>query len=223
MSAVHFEVAELQPENARSHGRDNKIHVFPFAEDVTPSYQAIPSPAQPTNLKPLYTIETNALGYCKCSLLELEGEEALVAVPATLHDDLVRFKACYCHEHEANIALQVDIFHLPSGKRIFRSVGKECFNSKTGKSCIPPAESSLSVLALGTMMALTLDFQDAHTLRLITAYEDGRVAAFLYTQEGSDWSTAVMGEGEGWAKVFESREHKEPGKFASLSRRCIYL
>jgi hypothetical protein len=50
----------------------------------------MPTPALPTSLKPLCTIETNALGYCKCSVLETDGEEALVAVPATLHDDMVR-------------------------------------------------------------------------------------------------------------------------------------
>jgi hypothetical protein len=65
---------------------------------------------------------------------------------------------------------------------------------------------------LGTMMALSLDLQDPHALRLLTAYEDGRVAYFTYTRESTDLSLPVMVEGEGWTKVFERREHKEPGK-----------
>ena len=74
-----------------THGRDNKIHIFDFnaLEWPTRSRTILPSPASPDELLPAYSIEVNALGYCKCSLWPISVGQALIAVPATLEDSQV--------------------------------------------------------------------------------------------------------------------------------------
>ncbi|CAD6569962.1 MAG: ASTRA complex subunit [Cyphobasidiales sp. Tagirdzhanova-0007] len=168
-------VVELDADKYLSHGRDNKIHVYSLPSETLPVCSTLPSSTSPTRITPLYTIETNALGYCKCSLLQLSDCQALVAVPSTLRDELV------------------DIFHLPSGKRVHRSVGKDAFEAKTG-----------------TVMALSLFLHSANDLRVLASYEDGRVAVFCLKKEERAWSKPLLQENEGWSKVFESRHHKEP-------------
>ncbi|KAK9893649.1 WD40 repeat-like protein [Cystobasidium minutum MCA 4210] len=102
-----------------THGRDNKIHIYDLSSIVLAASNLsftrnLPSIANPTALEPLYSLGTNALGYCKCSILQMNSSEALLAVPSTLEDHLV------------------DIFHLPSTNRVHRSIGKEMFDTKTG-------------------------------------------------------------------------------------------
>lgn len=135
-------------------------------------------------MQPLLTVETNALGYCKCSLLSSDTtNEALVAVPSTLDDTLA------------------DIYHLPSGKRVHRSIGKGAFDSKTG-----------------TVMCLHL-YRNNHNISLIVAYEDGRICVFSRSSQSGQWSEAVMEENGGWSKVNEMRAHKEPSEDL-LKRGC---
>jgi hypothetical protein len=136
---------------------------------------APPSRNNPTtDIEPLYTIETNALGYCKCSTLAIGNDEALVAVPATLDDNTI------------------DIFHLPSGKRLHRSIGKGLFQSKTG-----------------TVMCITMFLQEK-SLMVAAAYEDGRMAVFQHDWS-KDWGTPELQENEGWTLTLEAKEHREPG------------
>lgn len=81
------------------HGRDNKIHYFHLPSS-TPSISgtaatAVPSPKDPTPLEPTWSLNVNALAYCKMSLLRLLSEsnvepQALVAVPALTKDGQVR-------------------------------------------------------------------------------------------------------------------------------------
>lgn len=161
------------------HGRDNKIHAFDLSAIVASSSasKGLPSLTNLTPLKPLFTLETNALGYCKCAVLQTSSSEALVAVPSTLDDSLV------------------DIFHLPSAKRIHRSIGKGCFTIKTG-----------------TVMCLSL-FEQFSRLRLLVAYEDGRVVVFSYAGPPEDLQRSPLPEENGgWIKSIEYHEHKEPSE-----------
>ena len=107
-----------------------------------------PSIASPTDMSPLYTIETNALGYCKCAILELDQDEAFVAVPSTLDDNLA------------------DIFSLSSGKRIHRSVGKDAFQSKTGTimslALIANEDKLLIVIAYESGKLAVFEHADVH-------------------------------------------------------------
>ena len=129
-------------------------------------------------LTPTCSIDINALGYCKLSLIQLpQAGQALIAVPSVLHDELV------------------DIFHLPSGKRPFRSIGKDAFASKTG-----------------TTMAVSAFIGGNARLRVVASYEDGRVALFELEREVKDWSEGFPGESEGWVKVFEEKRHREPSE-----------
>jgi hypothetical protein len=167
-----------------SHGRDNKIHVYPLPADPSSTTDSIPpSLSNPTPLEPLYSLDVNALTYCRFSLLPLATQEAYIAVPATLQDELI------------------DVYHLPSRTRISRSIGAGLFpiNDKTG-----------------TTMALQLVKVDERTVRLVAAYEDGRVAIFERVLSTS-WSTQLKDESEGWALLYAHRAHKEPSKCNVLS------
>lgn len=96
-----------------SHGRDNKVQVYDLRSISTfPTQSSVTGPCEAP--APLHSIDTNALGYCKCDVLEISSSEALIAVPSTLDDNLA------------------DIFHFPSCKRRHRSIGKGAFESKTG-------------------------------------------------------------------------------------------
>lgn len=106
--------------------------------------------------------------------------DALVAVPSTLDENLV------------------DIFHLPSCKRVYRSIGKDTFHSKTG-----------------TVMSLVLTSVD-DVVQLLAAYEDGRVAIFTHAREHVLGSQVWPEENQGWLKATEAHEHKEPSE---LQRR----
>ena len=76
-----------------THGRDNKIHIFDWdaAEWQNRNRTSLPSPTSPDELLPAYSIQVNALGYCKCSLWPVSAGQALIAVPATLEDSQVAF------------------------------------------------------------------------------------------------------------------------------------
>lgn len=147
----------------------------------------IPSPSSPTTLQLLYTAEINALGYCKCALLPLTAGHALVAVPAVLDDSLI------------------DVIHLPSCKRVYRSVGKDCFDTKTG-----------------TVMALAI-YASPASLRIFASYEDGRTALFEQAGSISDFAAGKLGEDEGWQLTLSEKLHKEPSQYLLPPRRKRWL
>lgn len=159
-----------------SHGRDNKIHVFqlPHADDGLPV--RLPSPSSPTNFQPLQTIEINAVGYCKSGFCSLPEGQALVAVPAVLDDSLV------------------DVFHLPSRQRVYRSIGKDTFESKTG-----------------TVMALSI-YTSQVGIRIVASYEDGRLAVFEQLGTADEFASGKFAENEGWQKLLETKHHREPSQ-----------
>ena len=84
---------ETWSDYAVTHGRDNKIHVFklPARPEAIASGRVAPTPsyAAPSQLNPLYSLDVNALAYCKFGLLRLDTTRALIAVPAVLEDDKV--------------------------------------------------------------------------------------------------------------------------------------
>jgi hypothetical protein len=89
-----------------SHGRDNKLHAWSRIEDQPPSAAiriggsaTLPGVTNPTLL---YSMDVNALNYCRFSLLPLplstpqdsqqaEDEHALIALPNLVESSLVRF------------------------------------------------------------------------------------------------------------------------------------
>lgn len=57
-------------------------------------------------------------------------------------------------------------------------------------------------------MALSLH-SIADSLRLVVAYEDGRLAVFT-SDKPSIWSTVREGENEGWKLIWHGKGHSEP-------------
>ena len=72
--------------NAYRHARDNKFHVWQRIEDTPFSARLGGSAALPSLPVPslCYSIDVNALNFCRFSLLKLESEKepkALIAIP----------------------------------------------------------------------------------------------------------------------------------------------
>lgn len=65
-------------------------------------------------------------------------------------------------------------------------------------------------------MAVALFMQGASNLRVLITYEDGRVA--LFATELRAWSEPLQQENEGWSKIFESKQHREPSKLMPFFR-----
>lgn len=70
-------------------------------------------------------------------------------------------------------------------------------------------------------------FEDSNRLRLVVAYEDGRVAVFSHTRSPEDFKTSpIPEENSGWNKLLEYHEHKEPSEskpFRVLQQNLTYL
>lgn len=110
------------------HARDNKIHYYELPT-VAPSISrsaasAVPSAKDPSTLSPLWSMDVNALAYCKISvlmILDSPAGTALVAVTSLTKDELVRlFDVIAVCEL---MLRQIDIFHLPTLSRVHRSIG----------------------------------------------------------------------------------------------------
>ncbi|GAA5946135.1 hypothetical protein JCM3765_000130 [Sporobolomyces pararoseus] len=108
-------LSQLGSNSLISHGRDNKLHLYNFAELLEVSERGGSSFEKPLgfdSFAPTLTLDVNALNFCRLSMLDLstwkgkekEGE-GLIAVPSLTKDD------------------QVDILHVPSKTRLHRSVG----------------------------------------------------------------------------------------------------
>lgn len=78
----------------RSHGRDNKLHVWSLIRETAARVrEAASQPGLPTpTLK--YSMDVNTLNYCRFSLMSLsnspgEGKTALLALPNLIESSLV--------------------------------------------------------------------------------------------------------------------------------------
>lgn len=95
--------------------------------------------------QPAWSLDVNALAYCRLSILRLGDGDALVANTSLTKDEFVRLCQVSFLSFLSLLILdslsctQVDVYHVPSGKRVHRSVGQGALpiNTKTGasKSC----------------------------------------------------------------------------------------
>ncbi|OBZ72030.1 ASTRA-associated protein 1 [Grifola frondosa] len=159
--------------------------------------QAAPAPGLQTPTL-CYSMDVNALNYCRFSLLALSETartdecRALIALP-----NLV----------DSSVA---DVWTLPSMQRLHAAIGK------TGQRPSSPNERN----ALGIIMSMHL-FEAAHPhivgqiqLRLLCGYENGSVSMWAYTRR--DKETSV--EGIGWDSLWSVKLHVETIMAMTVSR-----
>lgn len=119
--------------------------------------------------------------------------------------------------------MQVDVFHLPSRKRVHKCIGAGCFERKTGVAQRRGYLCKLTA-STGTVMALSLYKSDtSDSLKCLIGYEDGGVALFQHTPHDTPnaaWSHAYLADNESWNKIWEAKLHKEPSGRPCYSRIC---
>lgn len=178
-----------------THGRDNKLHVWTRIEEMPSSARLGGSAALPSLPTPTlcYSMDVNALNYCRFSLLKLreESEEvkALIALP-----NLV----------DSSVA---DIWSLPQLDRIHAAIGQD-----SAKSIFSP---DAKVNKSGIIMSMHLFYPSADSsspstsnasqVHLMCAYEDGGVTLGRYTQ--TDRLKSV--QGAGWEAIWSVKLHTE--------------
>lgn len=183
-----------------THGRDNKLHVWQSGRE---SAAAVGNSAAAPGLQTpqlCYSMDVNALNYCRFSLLSLsdeariEGRHALLAVPNLVESSLA------------------DIWTLPSKQRLHAAIGK------AGQS--PGSSDGRGINSTGIIMSMHL-FEVVHPhisgrqqARLLCAYESGSVTMWGYTR--ADKETSV--EGIGWESIWNVKLHVETVMAMAVSR-----
>ncbi|KAI0768148.1 WD-40 repeat-containing protein [Trametes elegans] len=183
-----------------THGRDNKLHVW---EGVREPGRAVGGSAALPGLRTpglCYSLDVNALNYCRFSLLPLpedaraDEREALLAVP-----NLVE-------------SAYADVWTLPGKQRLHAAIGKLGQHSSE-------ADGRGVRNALGIIMSMHL-FSVPHPhaagrarLRLLCGYENGTVTMRGYTREDKEVSI----EGIGWESLWSVRLHVESVMALSVS------
>ncbi|KAF9514936.1 hypothetical protein BS47DRAFT_1376400 [Hydnum rufescens UP504] len=161
--------------NIITHARDNKLHVWSpisrlatITETAASSSQSIPSL--------LYSMDVNALNFCRFSLLPLppplrrESMDALIAVP-----NLVNSALC-------------DVWSLPGRERIHAAIGKS--QSSSTPVINDGRDASGIVMAHHLYQSSVPGLTDLQ-LRLLAAFEDGHVALFARMGWDTLWSIKV--------------------------------
>ncbi|KAL1708003.1 WD40-repeat-containing domain protein [Schizophyllum commune] len=179
-----------------THGRDNKLHVWPRPRELPASAQlggsAVPvaggSVQQQELRQPAYTMDVNALNYCRFSLLHRSGSEPLIALPNLVDSSCA------------------DIWELPSRDRLHAAIGKPKDapavpldgrgNDKTG--------IIMSLHLFQTTTSPSSSSSMPH-LRLLAAYEHGGVILRQCTAPSGQKTV----EGKGWDVVWTSKVHAE--------------
>ncbi|KAI9000630.1 WD-40 repeat-containing protein [Trametes punicea] len=184
-----------------THGRDNKLHVW---EGVREPSQALGGSAALPGLQTptlCYSLDVNALNYCRFSLLPLpEGvrtaeRQALLAVP-----NLVE-------------SAHADVWTLPGRQRLHAAIGK------AGQTT-PVADGRGASNAVGIIMSMHLSsVPHPHAagrarLRLLCGYENGSVTMWEYVRKDKEVSI----EGMGWESLWTVRLHVESVMALAVSR-----
>ncbi|KAF9236702.1 WD40-repeat-containing domain protein [Melanogaster broomeanus] len=178
-----------------THGRDNKIHVWNRPTESVSIRQGGAASLTDLSVPPLrYSLDVNALNYCRFSLLPAGTPEsevtALIAVPNLVESSLV------------------DIWTLPDRTRLHAAIGDPQDTSATSFS------DGRSGSKTGIIMSAHLYYASPslpstsaaqRELRLLCAYEDGGV---VLRRRITAESTQTVG-GRGWEVVWKSKLHVE--------------
>ncbi|KZT63993.1 WD40 repeat-like protein [Daedalea quercina L-15889] len=180
-----------------THGRDNKLHVWQRVQEPAAALGNSAIPLGLQNPQLCYSMDVNALNYCRFSLMPMaesvlsDERRALIALP-----NLV----------ESSFA---DIWTLPSQKRLHAAIGK------AGQTEGPSLDGR-GVNSTGIIMSMHL-YEQTHphacgqtSLRLLCAYENGAVTCWGYARTGKETSI----EGIGWDTLWNVRLHVESAVMA---------
>ncbi|KAH9064031.1 WD40 repeat-like protein [Lactarius vividus] len=184
-----------------THGRDNKLHVWrqPAHAPSTVGGGSASSPGM-LELELSYSLDVNALNFCRFSLQPLYDGSALVAVPNLVESSLA------------------DIWVLPSMERIHAAIGKGSLDAPT----IPGSDGRGVKNPTGIIMSMHLlpapgatgGTPNSHlALSLISSYENGSVKLWKYRDLAKERSI----EGIGWECVWSSKLHVESVMATALS------
>ncbi|GAA5862385.1 hypothetical protein JCM3774_002499 [Rhodotorula dairenensis] len=229
-------------------GRDNFVHLFHFAEGeradarVGPTIDvgaatAVPSASHPSPGfdTPAWTLDVNAMNFCRMSVLTLAPESdhgSSIAAPEQ------KGKSCAgeADPHGALIAVPsltkddfVDVFHYPSKARIHRSVGKDAFiGYKTGSVMAvhlfyPSPAAPVSASPTNNTTSGGSGTPDNPELHLLIGYESGHLALFRFEPGPSFEAVPIpkaasfhrpqpgkmVEENEGWELVWVEKGHRD--------------
>ncbi|KAH9168819.1 WD40 repeat-like protein [Lactarius sanguifluus] len=195
-------VEEWGEQQVITHGRDNKLHVWkrPSHAPSTVGGGSASSPGT-LELELSYSLDVNALNFCRFSLLPLhDGGEALVAVPNLVESSLA------------------DIWVLPSMERIHAAIGKGSLDVPTipgsdGRGVKNPTGIIMSMHLLPAPGATDGTPNSHRALSLISSYESGSVKLWKYRNLAKERSV----EGIGWECVWSSKLHVESVMATALS------
>ncbi|TDL25682.1 WD-40 repeat-containing protein [Rickenella mellea] len=183
-----------------THGRDNKLHVWErVVENVSVGDSATVTGLSIPSLR--YSMDVNALNFCRFSLLPRPSldvtvaQTAQVALPNLVDSSLV------------------DIWSLPSQRRLHAAIGK-CGVSESDWQADGRGEKKTGIL----MSIHLFDIQHPSAsgrrlLRLLSAYENGSVTLW---NNPSERETSV--EGRGWEALWTAKRHVESVMAMTVSR-----
>ncbi|KAF8149881.1 WD40-repeat-containing domain protein [Crassisporium funariophilum] len=190
-----------------THSRDHKLHVWERVLEIPLSARLGGSAALPDLPTPklLYSLDVNALNFCRFSLLKLdtgaEGDSrALLALPNLVDSSTV------------------DVWSLPSLTRVHAAIGQEIsksiFSADPGGRNTSGIIMSLHLFQVAAQTTPSTSELKTPNLRLVCAYENGSVVLREYTRE--DKETSV--EGAGWDMIWTTKLHVESIMAMRVSR-----
>ncbi|EMD34181.1 hypothetical protein CERSUDRAFT_98111 [Gelatoporia subvermispora B] len=182
-----------------THGRDNKLHVW---ERIRESYSVLGDSAKGIDLptpRLCYSMDVNALNYCRFSLLPSKGESsteqsALIALPNLVESSLA------------------DVWRLPDRQRLHAAVGKTSESSAAADGRGP--NSTGIIMSLHLFEAPHPHISGRLQTRLLCAYESGGVTMWAYTR--TDRATSI--EGIGWESLWTVKLHVESVMAMAVSK-----
>ncbi|KAI6115590.1 WD40-repeat-containing domain protein [Pisolithus croceorrhizus] len=191
-------VEELGENQIITHGRDNKIHVWERPEQSVAIRQVSAATLTESSAPPLcYSMDVNALNYCRFSLLPLSSSDetsALLAVPNLVESS------------------QADVWTLPSRQRLHAAIGdSQCTSSKFSDG---RTGNKTGIIMAMRLFHLPSTAVANGTLGLLCAYEDGGV--ILYRRTAPDGTQTI--EGRGWEMMWRSKLHMESVMAMAVAR-----
>ncbi|KFY08223.1 hypothetical protein V492_06424 [Pseudogymnoascus sp. VKM F-4246] len=150
-------VAQWGADRLITHGKDNKLVVWKFSEEDEANLSTTLPVEDPTTPRKqpwlLYVLDVNSLNFCSfghCTAQHLPGPIGTEIAPSQTQDDLL------IAVPNALSSEAVDIFHLPSQKRLITIPGDKATN--TGMVM------SVSILYISSRLTLIVGYESGHAM-----------------------------------------------------------